>query len=1034
MKVFPYYWYLDEKETEFTCIEIYCLDKNNKTVVLRVDDFTPYVYLELDNRYKWTAGRSQSLIDSFESIVKPVKTSLVYKKKLYFYQGTKKFPYLLLAFNNYQHVKKFSWKISGKTRRLVGVGAVKCKVHEQNANPILQLTCAAKISMAGWFEFSGKEVSLDNKITHADKEFQVSWRKLKPVDDDSLPQPKVMSMDIEVNSTNPSRMPDSKVPGDKVFQISCVVFNEGSENDSKKYLLTLGNPYTNIVGESVTVMTYKTEADLLMGYSRFVTEQRVNVVIGYNILGFDNNYMKDRAIQCKLEYFDVCGFSKYKHSEEKSIKWSSSAYKDQIFEFLDIRGVLHIDLLPLVRRDYKFDTYKLSNVASNFLSGETKDPMDHKGIFRGYRQGIEAEEKNASLETQKIGRTALGLVGKYCVQDSVLVAKLFGVLQSWTGLCMMSQVCKVSIFTLYTQGQQIKVYSQVYSNCMYEGRVVEKDGYIPNPDETYEGATVLDPKRKGLFENVVPMDFSSLYPSTIISNNISHDTLVIDESIPDEECHIIEWETHKGCSHDKTIRTVKIKSKDVICGVKHKYRFIKKPEGVIPLLLRNLLDARKVTKNEIKKYKNVLKDMDDNAKKSVKGLELQKLLIVLDKRQLAFKVSANSVYGAMGVKRGYLPFMPGAMCTTAQGRNSLHKAMGILEKKFQAYIVYGDTDSCYCIFDKVKGSQKLWDHCLHIEDEVSKEFPPPMRLAFEEVIYPKFFILTKKRYMYQSCGRDGVKTSKIGTKGVLLARRDNSAFIRRIYETVITMIFNKKEWCDVHYYLCVEFNKLCSGVFPLKDFIITKSVGDEKNYVVRPLPDDVKKRKKRLLDLQCDEKEYRLKSLPAHVQLANKMRTRGQRVDPGSRLEIIVTTKGGLKCRLFNKMEDPKYFKEFPHILKIEYLYYLDLLSNSLDQLLEAAFHQENGDPVPEIVKFTSKHYKLRSYKQLINDTIRELGSSELIFEKERIPKNHKLFKNVKKKSLDTWRGSDNKKSKIKTRQLTIEDVMLMSHGFNAGI
>jgi len=50
------------------------------------------------------------------------------------------------------------------------------------------------------------------------------------------------------------------------------------------------------------------------------------------------------------------------------------------------------------------------------------------------------------------------------------------------------------------------------------------------------------------------------------------------------------------------------------------------------------------------------------------------LRTVLDKRQLAYKVSANSAYGAMGVQRGYLPFLPGAMSTTAMDRQSIQKA------------------------------------------------------------------------------------------------------------------------------------------------------------------------------------------------------------------------------------------------------------------------------------------------------------------------------------------------------------------------
>ena len=108
---------------------------------------------------------------------------------------------------------------------------------------------------------------------------------------------------------------------------------------------------------------------------------------------------------------------------------------------------------------------------------------------------------------------------------------------------------------------------------------------------------------------------------------------------------------------------------------KRRYRFLKEPMGIIPTLLKNLLDARSKTKKQIKQ---------------LKGGD-QTLITTLDKRQLAYKISANSMYGAMGVRRGFLPFPPGAMCTAAQGRINLEKAANILQKKFKGELVYGDS-------------------------------------------------------------------------------------------------------------------------------------------------------------------------------------------------------------------------------------------------------------------------------------------------------------------------------------------------------
>ena len=92
--------------------------------------------------------------------------------------------------------------------------------------------------------------------------------------------------------------------------------------------------------------------------------------------------------------------------------------------------------------------------------------------------------------------------------------------------------------------------------------------------------------------------------------------------------------------------------------------------------------------------------------------EQKSLIDVLDKRQLSYKVSANSMYGAMGVRKGYLPFMPGAMCTTYMGRVNIELVAETIPKKYGGELVYGDTDSNYIHFPHLTGAQETWDYAL----------------------------------------------------------------------------------------------------------------------------------------------------------------------------------------------------------------------------------------------------------------------------------------------------------------------------------
>jgi len=955
--LFAYYWGYEEEYNQ-SFIRIFGLDKNNKSVMLVVPDFTPYIYLELPDTINWNEYLVKKLKSYILSLVgknKIIDCILMRKKRLYYANKTmsgegklvdKKFPYLFLSMVTKKDIMYLSYKIERELKNMLhiqGLPVIKTKIHEIDASPVLQLTTLRDIHTAGWISFKGTPVvNEEDRESDCDYEYIVNSKNLKKSTCDSIVNPIIMGVDIEVNSMNPNVFPKAHIQGNKIFQIACVLCRQGDpESLYKKYLLTLGNPRQSKTGEDVIILSFKTETKMLEGYAEFIREHNPQIIVGYNIFSFDIPYMIDRAklLQC-IYNFDQQGCLKDKHGVEKKIKWSSAAYKNQEFQYLDCAGRLFVDLLPLVQRDYKFDNYKLKTISTHFL-GQTKDPLSVKGIFKCYRI---------------FSPDSLAICGKYCIQDSALVVKLFDVLQTWYGLCEMANTCNVPIFYLYTQGQQIKAYSQIYKKCTYEGFVVEKDGYICSENERYTGAYVFDPET-GLYDMDVSFDFSSMYPSTIIAYNIDYSTLVKEDTIPDELCNVFEWTDHFGCEHDTAKRKTKISNDKIICG-HNKYRFLKEPMGVIPTLLQNLLDARKKTNKEIAR----LKETRDKS--------LQSKIDVLDKRQLAYKISANSMYGCMGVKKGYLPFMPGAMCTTARGRESIQKAATYLQKEYKAKLIYGDTDSTYISlpgFVNESQASDCYNMCYQIEGDVKSLFPSPMKLAFEEKIYWRFFILTKKRYMALTCNTEGKVSTNMFKRGVLLARRDNSAFLRNIYSEVIDKVFYKQDQNNVLNHIVDRLKEMCSNRIDKKQFIITKSVGNLEDYKVKPLPEDDKKKEKRLKDLNCTEHEYKIKSLPAHVQLAEKMKNRGKPVDSGTRLEYVVTCSEGEK--LFDKLEDAEYFLEHQEIIRLDYMYYLKLASNPLDQLLEVAYKINN---------FTLNFYKQLSKREKILNDIRNLGKTHI--------------------------------------------------------
>lgn len=665
--LFVYYWFIDDEsddeDEKKLAVRIYGINEQKQNICLHVKKFLPYFFVEvvIKGVKDWLQYKNY-VIDVLNRRCKTTnQKSILRKQKLYFFNHQEKYPFLRMRFTTMEAKKQTFYKINKFKTKILGKD-VQFFVHENEATPLLQLVCERNIPTSGWFSYKPvKEV--DVRMTHCDKEFIVEAGDLLPINDNqerglSVVQPCVLSFDIEVYSCNPKRMPMASNEKDCIFQISCIV-----QKDKKvqKYLINYGN--IDKISNVITIEV-DNEKNLLQEFHKLIMNVNPHVIIGYNIFGFDIPYFIARAKRYNIYHtFDIFGMHKTNHAKEKEIRWSSSACPNQQFFILDAEGRIFVDLLPIIKRDYKFSNYKLKTVSTFFL-GETKDPLTHLDIFKAFEEGQRAD-----------GKKTMARCGKYCVQDADLVLKLFNNLQLWIGLVEMAKICNVPILYLFTQGQQIKVYSQVYKKGMEDGILIQSHDslvdYAPIlSNQGYSGAYVFPPS-PGVYEWVVPFDFSSLYPTTIIAYNIDYSTLVLDESIPDKECHVIEWEDHIGCAHDKTVHATK--PAKILCG-SHRFRFIKEPEGVIPRLLKHLLDMRNKTKKLIK-----IIDKDDVLSTS------------LDKRQLAYKVSANSMYGAMGVQKGYLPFIPGAMCTTAMGRLSIQKAAEFVKSKHKGQLIYGDS-------------------------------------------------------------------------------------------------------------------------------------------------------------------------------------------------------------------------------------------------------------------------------------------------------------------------------------------------------
>lgn len=1051
---FPFHWSFDQDKSEDNItIRAYGWNKKNESVCCIINDFTIPVWIELSDEIEWTDGKVNLLKDKLKKITfgRNAPDSIEFKKmqRLYFADvvktaeggGKKKdsstnsshryspllFPFLQLNFKGLYAISTFMKSFSetklnyydrvdiNKFREckihVQGVGDVKLKFHcyESSISPVLKLFAVKKLPSSSWIHIDGGvRVEGGDKITTKKNEYIVSYKKMNPFTEEEclkmpIVYPKVASYDIECYSSKAPAFPNALLPGDKIFQIGVSVLQQkGSKKQYEKYLLTIGEcekikdvDQATTANEYVKILSFKTERELFYGYRDLIIELDPDVIIGYNIFKFDLTYMDDRAvnhinIDSTREYSKM-GCIKNKISKMIPISWESSAYGKQEMKYLEIEGRLMIDLFPYVVRSFKLTNYKLETVCNEFLK-TNKDDLSASDIFKLYK---DSSPKNTAI------------IGKYCVQDTWVTLLLYEKLLVWFDLVETATTNGVPIFYLYTKGQQIKMYSQLLKYCYDNNIVVQSKVLEPKEGEEYSGAFVSDPI-PGIYKMILPFDFASLYPSIIISHNVDYSKLVVDESIPDSDCHVFEWDDHVNCCHDPDVieknnrkkekidkRVEKLveqgvskkdaeeqilskekptKQKKTVCG-HFRYRFLKQDvsgKGVVPTLIENLLKARKDTRKIIAKNEEKIQELEQiGDEASIKEYtRLKEINLVLDKRQVAYKVSANSMYGAMGVKVGYLPFLPGAMCVTAKGRESIKKASRFLESDCGGKVIYNDTDSAYTYFPCLEGKsmEEVWEYALNVVEKVKTLFPPPMKLEFEEKAYTKFLILTKKRYAAFAY-EPGKKDEKMIKRGIVLTRRDNCKFLTKLYEKIICdLMKNADAYSKIGSMENVRDIYGIEQVRNLTDLIVT-NINSLFEYTLSHKDFVITKGMKQLA--------HKGKSDPVHIHVARKMIGRGQPVEDGARIEYVLLDKGETKysksVRVAEKAEDVGYYMEHRDILKIDFLTYLQRQCMiPIDELLEVGLKIEG---------FVEEQFTLRLQKKKYVFALNDLFSPKLTFE-----------------------------------------------------
>mmetsp|Transcript_69065 Transcript_69065/g.218444 ORF Transcript_69065/g.218444 Transcript_69065/m.218444 type:complete len:1084 (+) Transcript_69065:53-3304(+) len=783
--------------------------------------------------------------------------------------------------------------------------------YESTVLYVLRFMIDCAIVGGNWVEVPAGAYRLRPEASHVSTcqlEFDVHYNSLishAPEGEWSKLAPvRILSLDIECAGRK-GHFPEPE--HDPVIQIANMLTIQGQAKPKVKNVMTLGT-CAPIVGAEV--MPFKDEKDLLKTWQQFLMQTDPDVIIGYNIVNFDLPYLINRAEKLKVGSFPFWGRVRHGRLKMKDTTFSSKAYGTRESKEITIEGRVQFDLLQAIQRDHKLSSYSLNAVSAHFL-GEQKEDVHHSCI---------SDLQNGNEETRR--RLAV-----YCLKDAYLPQRLLDKLMFMYNYIEMARVTGVPVSYLLSRGQSIKVFSQILRKCRAKNLLVPNLKVQGQTDGVaYEGATVLDAKQ-GFYEKpVATLDFASLYPSIMMAHNLCYSTLVprgMAGQLPADQ-------VTKSPTGDIFVRA----------SVK---------KGILPEILEELLGARKRAKADIKKATD----------------PLQKA--VLDGRQLALKVSANSVYGFTGATVGKLPCLEISSSVTSFGREMIEHTKKMVEAHYTtekgyshtADVIYGDTDSVMVNFG-VEDTAEAMRLGQEAADIISATFPKPIKLEFEKVYHP-YLLINKKRYA-GLLWTNPDKYDKMDSKGIETVRRDNCLLVKNVVTMSLHKMLVERDKQGAIDYVKNTIRDLLMNRLDLSLLVITKGLTQEAE--------------------AYDNKQ-------AHAELAKKMRVRDPATAPsvGDRVPYVIV-KGPKGAKAFEKAEDPIYALE--NNIPIDFQHYLEhhlslplmrifepIISNP-KQLLSGDHTRQISNPTPSaalggIMKFAKVSKQCLGCKATMQNSV--LGS-----------------------------------------------------------
>ncbi|MFH1425054.1 MAG: DNA-directed DNA polymerase [archaeon] len=607
-----------------------------------------------------------------------------------------------------------------------------------------------------------------------------------------------LDVGLAVEISKEPRMVDKELPKLNIMSFDIETYSKGGMPQAESdpiMMISLGSEKFKKVltykefGEGLKdVEVLKDEIAMIQRFEEIVRERDVDILTAYNSDNFDMPYLRDRA--------KAYGHELRLGRDKRAVQFKSRG----MYHAAGMKGRVHADLyhyVTIILRGALGQVNKrtLKSIAEKFLpEGIEKGEVDWKNIDAYWKTGEKFKEMVA-----------------YSLNDAVITHKLSELFLPRE--YEIARMVKVPLFDCIrtTYGQLVEAY------LMWNA--FERDELIPNrPEdaereqraqfEAFEGAYVKEPE-VGMHENIALFDFRSLYPTIIISHNIDQSTI---------DCRCCEGKVEKNEETENW--------------------FCKKREGLMPAVLKHILEERIKAKKEMKKHE--------------KGSVAYERL---DNAQYALKILANSAYGYLAYRGSRWYTRDGASSVTSWGRMYIKKIIGVAED-FGLRVIYGDTDSLFVVAEK----GKVKDVSKEFLQKVNKELPGVMELEFEGT-YKRGIFVSKKRYALIN------EKGETSVKGLEFVRKDWSPMSKDTQKRVLESVLEDGKSERAFEIVREVIKRLKDGDFKKEELAIYTDL-------TRPLD--------------------KYTATAPHISVAKLLKKRGEDIHTGSTIGYIIVKGGGM--------------------------------------------------------------------------------------------------------------------------------------------